>query len=448
MSLLAPYPAYKDSRAEWIDRIPTPWKSEVLKRSTYVKARVGWKGLTSEEFEDEAFAYLVTGSDFRSKFIDWSQSYQVSESRYADDPFIQLQEGDLLVTKDGTIGKVAIVRGLDKPACLNSGIFVVRPTGSYSTEFLYWVLQSSVFSTFVGLTSAGSTILHLYQNVFVNFALPVPRPDEQRAIVRFLDREAAEIDAFIADKEELIGLLTERRAATISHAVTKGLDPSAPMKDSGVEWLGKVPAHWKVTRVSRYFGVVLGKMLDAGKTPPAGSKVLPYLRAGNIQEDGLNLQSVNEMPYSRSEARALDLRRDDLLVVEGGAVGVNVHLDADMPGWSFQKTVNRVRPTPRSGASSRFLGYALDALRWAGVIDMVANKSTIAHLTAEKLERLVLAFPPPDEQQRISDVIQEGATELDAAIADAREAIALSHERRAALISAAVTGKIDVRGGA
>jgi type I restriction enzyme S subunit len=273
----------------------------------------------------------------------------------------------------------------------------------------------------------------------------LPPLRDQHSIADFLDRETAEIDAFIADQEKLVGLLAERRAATIRHAVTKGLDPNVPMKDSGVEWLGKVPAAWEVTRLSRFFTVTLGKMLDAGKDVPPASSVLPYVRAANIQESGITLESVNEMPFTIAESLALDIRKNDLLVVEGGAIGVNVHIEADMAGWSFQKTVNRLRPTNR-GSSSQFLGFALDALRWNGVIDMIANKSTIAHLTAEKLERLVLAFPPTGEQRTIVDFLVNENAELDAAIADAHEAISLSRERRSALISAAVTGKIDVRG--
>ena len=187
-------------------------------------------------------------------------------------------------------------------------------------------------------------------------------------------------------------------------------------------------------------------MLDVGKTPSSDATVLPYVRAANIQEAGLDLTSVNEMPFSPAEARILDVRRGDLLVVEGGAVGLNTHIDADMTGWSFQKTVNRVRAI--SDGSTRFLGFSLDALRRDGVIDMLSNKSTIAHLTAEKLERIVIAFPPASEQIEIAEHLQGAAKDIDAAIADAREAIALSRERRAALISAAVTGKIDVRGAA
>ena len=355
-----------------------------------------------------------------------------------------VESGDLVVNKmKAWQGSVAVSRlnGIVSPA-----YFVFSPVQSKSPRFMHYLLRSSPY---IAAYRAGSKGIRPNQwdldpDILRTFPLPSPPIELQQRIAGFLDRETAEIDAFIADQEELIGLLSERRAATIRHAVTKGLDPSVPMKDSGVEWLGAVPEHWHVTRLSRFFSVTLGKMLDVGKTAPPGTVVLPYIRAANIQESGLDTASVNEMAFTAAEVRNLDIRAGDLLVVEGGAVGVNVHMDASLEGWSFQKTVNRVRPRT-SSASSRFLGFVIDALRWSGVIDMVANKSTIAHLTAEKLERLVVGFPPPREQRYIESYLLSETAEIDAVIADAREAISLSRERRAALISAAVTGKIDVR---
>jgi type I restriction enzyme, S subunit len=114
-----------------------------IKDTSYLKGRVGWKGLTSDEYLEDGYAFLVTGTDFSDRFINWSECHCVEKERFEDDPFIQLTEGDLLITKDGTIGKLALVKSLSKPACLNSGIFLVRPENSYITEYLYWVISAS-----------------------------------------------------------------------------------------------------------------------------------------------------------------------------------------------------------------------------------------------------------------------------------------------------------------
>ena len=117
---------YKDSNIEWIGDIPREWKTTKLFNLCTIKGRIGWNGLRSDEFKEKSFAYLVTGQDFVSSDINWDRCYQIDKDRYDEDPFIQLSNGDILITKDGTIGKIAKVRNMDKPACLNSGIFVLK----------------------------------------------------------------------------------------------------------------------------------------------------------------------------------------------------------------------------------------------------------------------------------------------------------------------------------
>lgn len=221
---LDPNAPMKDSGVEWLGKVPEHWKISNIKRSTYLKGRVGWKGLTSNEFEVNSFAYLVTGTDFKQKYVNWSSCYQINESRYEDDPYIQLKNGDLLMTKDGTIGKLAIVKNLNKSACLNSGIFLIRPEKYYLTEFMYWVLNGNAFNLFFVMNTTGSTILHLYQNVFERFVFSYPNFKEQERIVSYLNLETAKIDVTIEKQKKLIEKLKEYRASVISHAVTGKID--------------------------------------------------------------------------------------------------------------------------------------------------------------------------------------------------------------------------------
>jgi len=242
------YPKYKFSGVEWLGDVPEHWGVKKIGHTTYVKGRIGWQGLTSDEFVDEG-PYCVTGTDFYDGKINWVSCYHVGEERYMEDPYIQLRDNDLLITKDGTIGKTAVVKKLGGTATLNSGIFLTRPLRhTYNTDYMYWVLNSSSFTAFIDLTKTGTTISHLYQNVFVRFQFPLPPLSEQQAISEFLDRESGRIDELIGKKERLIELLKEKRTAMISRAVTKGLNPKVKMKPSGVEWLGYVPEHWDVKR--------------------------------------------------------------------------------------------------------------------------------------------------------------------------------------------------------
>ena len=202
------YSSYKDSGVEWIGDIPKYWYLNKVGHNTYVKGRIGWKGLKSDDFIDEG-PYLITGTDFQSDgSINWEKMYHVDQKRYDEDPFIQLKDNDVLITKDGTIGKVVYVGNLRGETCLNSGIFLTRPTNEeYISKYFFWVLKSNVFKIFVDYNSDGSTIQHLYQNVFINFKFPIPPIPEQTQIVSFLDTKTQKIDELIDKTEQKIDLL-------------------------------------------------------------------------------------------------------------------------------------------------------------------------------------------------------------------------------------------------
>src|SRR5690554_181202 len=221
---LNPNVRLKDSGIEWIGEIPEHWEVSKIKFTTYVKGRIGWQGLRADEFIDEG-PYLVTGTDFVDGLVNWDSCYHISMERYNEAPPIQLRENDLLITKDGTIGKVAIVKNKPKYAILNSGIFVTRPKNSaYLTEFMYWILNSQVFNKFIQYMSLGSTIVHLYQQTFENFSFPITNLNEQKTIAHFLDRKVAEIDGLISDIKLQIQKLKEYRQSLISEAVTGKID--------------------------------------------------------------------------------------------------------------------------------------------------------------------------------------------------------------------------------
>lgn len=221
--------------------------------------------------------------------------------------------------------------------------------------------------------------------------------------------------------------MTEARAAEIA-GEPRSLNPFVLPQDKLLVTLG------------HHFEVTLGKMLDAGKDSDPSARRLPYVRAANIQDSGLKLDDVNSMPFSNEEAARLNLRAGDLLVVEGGAVGTSVVIHADMPDWSFQKTVNRVRATRQ--ASTKWLAYVLLAYRDAGVIDIVCNKSTIPHLTAEKLRGLRIPAMPPAEQQHVADYLDRETAQIDTLIKAQQRLIATLRERRIAAATAELSTQV------
>ncbi|ASF27974.1 MULTISPECIES: restriction endonuclease subunit S [Bacillus amyloliquefaciens group] len=221
---LNPNVKMKDSGVEWIGEIPEHWEVTKIKYTTYVKGRIGWQGLKSDEFIDEG-PFLVTGTDFTQGFVNWDTCYHISEERYNEAPPIQLQENDLLITKDGTIGKLAIVKEMPYKAILNSGVFVTRPFhNKYLSKYMYWLLSSTIFDKYIKFMETGSTIKHLYQETFVNFSYPIPTIVEQTEILNYLDIKIGEIDSIKSNLVKQIEKLKEYRQSLIYEAVTGKID--------------------------------------------------------------------------------------------------------------------------------------------------------------------------------------------------------------------------------
>ncbi|MGQ3382304.1 restriction endonuclease subunit S [Glutamicibacter sp. TV12E] len=427
---MKPYPAYKDSGVMWLGDVPEHWNisplgQHFMLRNTNVSDKdfqplsVTMSGVLPQmehvtKTENGESRKLVLSGDF----VINSRSDRKGSSGIAD--------------RDGSVSQISIVlEPLD-----------VEP------RFVHHLLRSVPFQEEFYRFGTG-IVADLWSTRFSSMKtirLAVPPTSEQKCIVAYLDRELDEIDAFIADQEELIELLSERRTATITSAVTKGLDPNAPLKNSGVEWLGKVPEHWSIGLCKNTSMITLGKMLQPARKS-TDDTYAPYLRAANVQPQGrLDLQSTKSMWFTNSELSRLDLRAGDTVIVEGGVGGFGraAFIDRDLIGWGFQNSIVRLRPY--KGFSSKFLTFAFLHLREAGYISMAASVTSMPHFTAEKVAATVLVWPREAEQAEIAAYLDRETAAIDAAIADAREAIALSKERRAAVISAAVTGKIDVRG--
>ena len=353
-----------------------------------------------------------------------------------------VRPGDLVLNKmkawQGSLG-VSTYRGIVSPA-----YFVFAPLrDDFSQSFLHYLLRSRPFIESYGRMSGGIRVdqWDLDPWAFSRLRLPLPPLTEQRAIADYLDRETAKIDTLIEKQTAMIERLRERRAGVVSSAVVAGIQGET-LAPTGDDWFPELNQRWKMRRLHYGFDVRLGKMLDGAKWTEVDAQFAPYLRAANVQPGGLDLSDIKEMPFTVGELARLDLRADDLLVVEGGSVGVAYRISEDLPGWSFQKTLNRVRT--RRAESTRYLAYAFLHLRSAGVFELVASGSTFTHLTAEKLRAVRFPVPPLDEQREIADYLDRETAKIDTLIAKVERHIELAKERRAALITAAVTGQIDV----
>lgn len=307
------------------------------------------------------------------------------------------------------------------------------------------LLSAHVLQDQIDLYRTRAAQPHLNAEELGQCCIPWPSTSEQERIAQFLDSETAKIDALTEKKERLITLLEEKRATLINRAVTKGLDPSAPMKDSGIPWLGAIPAYWTLAPIGSRYSVQLGKMLDASQI--TGEHLAPYLRNVDVQWDRINADELPEMDFPPEGRDRYRVVQGDLLVCEGGEVGRCATWDSPTSECYYQKALHRLRPLTES-EHPRFLYYCLRAAATAGLFVAESNPNTIDHLTAEKLKKHRFPFPSGDEQRKLIVELDRETGGIDTVIFKIREQIAKLQEYRTALISSAVTGKIDVRGSA
>lgn len=430
--------ASKPSGIAWIGEIPADWDIIRMKLYSYLKGRIGWQGLKAEEFIDEG-PYLVTGTDFDNGRICWERSYHVSEKRYDEAPQIQLRVGDLLVTKDGTIGKLAYVDSLPGKASLNSHLLLIRPLqNKYCNEFLYWVLSSPVFQGYYELNgSDGTTMDSLSQEKIGNFSFATPPLPEQQAIAAFLDDRCGYIDGIVTDLERQLGILRQYKKALITETVTKGLDKSAPMKDSGIDWIGEMPKHWEIKRL-KFLGTARNGLTYAPEDVVDEDKGTLVLRSSNIQNDVL---AFEDNVYVKTRIpREIVLQENDLLICSRNGsqalIGKCALIDKQTAGQTYGAFMCVYR-----SRYNKFIHYALLSDIFSYYLGTFLT-STVNQLTNQNLYNIRIPITLDiNEQAAIVEFLDSKCAEIDALIAEKQHSVEIMRQYKRSLIYEYVTGK-------
>lgn len=424
---------YRETNIHWIGEIPKHWKTTKIKYTTYVKGRIGWQGLKSDEFIEEG-PYLVTGTDFVEGKVKWDSCYHISEERYNEAPPIQLKEDDLLITKDGTIGKVAIVKDLPYKAILNSGIFVTR-SEKYLVEYMYWILNSPIFDKYIKYFETGSTIKHLYQETFENFSYPLPPKSEQTSIVEYLKDKIGIIDNLITKKIKIIDLLEQQRQSIITEAVTKGLNPNGRMKDSGVEWIGEVPENWSIMQFRRITNLQQGLQIAQEERfyEPASNR-MEYITVRSLHYKDHVTEYV-ENPSSR-----VVCNKGEVLLARTGATGLVVtNVEGVFHNNFFKVNFDVTKIT------KEFLVFYLKQKLIQEHFQLVAGTTTIPDLNHGAFYDTVVLLPSIEEQNEIVTFLNSELLKYEQLITKNKLFLEKLKEYRQSLIYEAVTGKIDLR---
>ena len=441
------YPGYRDSGVEWLGAVPSYWESWKISHA-FGEIGSGTTPPTSEaEWYENGTVPWVTTGELRESVI-WETKKLLSSTVLSAFSALRLHPaGSLAIAMYGaTIGRLGIL-GVDattnQACCL-----LTRPKHLHVKFTFYWlfVFKQSI----INLYASGGGQPNINQEIIANLKVPAPGIPEQTQIARFLDHETNRIDALIEEQQRLIELLKEKRQAVISRAVTKGLDPTVPMKDSGVEWLGEVPAHWDVCALRRAI-----RSIEQGWSPecesyPADEDGWGVLKAGCVNRGVFDPFENKTLPPTLKPIAEYEVHAGDILMSRASGspelVGSTALLGQVRERLMLSDKIFRVHLEEK--ISSHFFVWIMNAQFMRSQIEQALSggNGLANNLPQSSLLAFWLAVPPDHEQDAIAELINEQTGRIDELIAEGDVATELLQERRSALISAAVTGKIDVRG--
>lgn len=441
MSVLVPYEKYKDSGVEWLGEVPEGW--DVVKVAFQYEIQLG-KMLQpdAKNNNDVEVEYL------KAINVNW-HGIQLNElnKMWANEKEIKtfaVNSGDLLVCEGGEAGRSCLYEGESEKYIIQNALHRVRPLNKNSNKFLYYVLLHCSSTNWFDVICNKATIVHFTVDKFSALHIPLPPLPEQQAIANYLDTQTKQIDTLVQEQKELIELLKEKRQALISHCVTKGLDPNAKMKDSGVEWLGEVPEGWGIVKLAhttiKITNGYVGPTRDILRESGIGYLQSLHIKNGFIQFDG---KYFVEPEWSKLHKKSI-LVENDVLIVQTGDIGQSAVVPKLYEGFNCHALI--VVQTNSEILQGTFLARLLNSKYGRSFLLSIQTGSTLKHLNCGDVRNLMIPLPPLPEQQAIADHLDKETAKIDTLIGEAEETITLMQEHRSALISAVVTGKVKVPG--
>lgn len=427
------YEKYKDSGVEWLGEVPEEWTVASLKHGYSIIGGSTPKS-DSDTFWDGDIVWVTPADLSKLPGLEVADSARKITQAGLDSCGTSLvPSGSVILSTRAPIGTLGIAA---KSLCTNQGCKALVPQGGQNSRYCVYLLLVSTGE--LNILGRGTTFLELSGDALGKFPFPIPPLPEQRTIAAFLDHETGKIDALVAEQEKLIGLLKEKRQAVISHAVTKGLDPNARMKDSGVEWLGEVPEGWEVVRLGNLF-------FEANES---GNDDLPILQVSI--HHGVSDRELDESEMDRKVARSED--RSKYKRVQPGDLAYNM-MRAWQGGFGTVTVPGQISPAyivarPKKHIVTEFVEHVLRTPRAVEEMRRFSRGVTDFRLRLywDEFKNIRIAVPPLEEAEKICGHIHRITVRYDSLRNSSEQSIALLQERRTALISAAVTGKIDVRG--
>jgi len=439
------YPAYKPSGIDWLGDIPEGW---VVKKIKYLAegddsifTDGDWIESDNIVLDKCQIRYITTGNIGKGKYKEQGSSY-ITEETFKKLNCTEIFTGDLLISRlNPPLGRCCIVPDLKTRIVTSVDNVVLRPHETYIKRFLLYAMSNTKYFEFTALIARGATMQRISRGLLGNVPLAIGTKTEQKQIAAFLDKKTAQIDTLIEKKQKMMELLKEKRSAIINHAVTKGLNPNAKMKDSGIEWLGDIPEHWDIFKIAHlsdkitngYVGPTRNILVDKGAK---------YIQSLHIKKGTIDFHKPYYVTQEWSEKhKRSELKKDDLLIVQTGAIGEVAIVPASFEGANCHALI-LLQTKPKY--DSKFIFRSLTSHYGNNKLLSVKTGALHPHLNSTYVKDIKLCVPPYAEQQQNASFLDKKTAQIDNFVEITNKQIALLKEYRTALISEVVTGKIDV----
>ena len=442
-----PYPAYKDTDIPWLDELPEHWARVRVQDLGSGKAKSFTDGdwIESPYITSDGTRLIQTGNIGVGKFIEKGYRY-VSNTTFEELHCTEVEPGDILICRLGEpVARACAAPDLGKRMITSVDVCIVKVRDDLNPQFAIYSMSSGSYLDWVGSTVRGSTRDRISRFMLGKFVLPLPPPDEQTAIVRYLDDADQRIRAYVSVKERLISLLEEERQAVIHQAVTKGLDPNVKLKSAGVEWLGDVPGHWEIRPLKRW---VSTKITDGPhETPDLLDDGIPFMSAESMV--GGRLDFSRRRGLISREQHELYCRKcrpqiNDIFMCKSGATTGKVAIVDTADEFSVWSPLALIRVDPQKVLAHLLFAVLQDSYIQQQVEDRWSY-GTQPNLAMNTMERIAVMLPPIAEQRELLAYLGRATKKTSEAISRAHRQIDLFQEYRIRLIADVVAGKLDVR---
>lgn len=431
----------KPSGIDWIKDIPSSWEINKVKYLATEPGSLFLDGdwIESDVIEQTGIRYLTTGNVGTGFYKEQGSGY-ISEKTFLKLHCLNVYPGDLMISRlNEPIGRACIIPDTEPRYVVAVDNVILRPNSNYNKKFIMYGMNTDGYAEHANMIARGATMSRISRSQLGQFWLVFPNTKEQQAIAAFLDKECAHIDSIAADLEEQSELLQQYKKSMITETVTKGLDKSVPMKDSGIDWIGEIPAHWNVEPIKYRVTFHNG---DRGENYPSKSELqsegIPFINAGHLDGDGVNMDYISEEKYR--VMGGVKLRSGDILYCLRGSVGKNAIVDMN------QGTVASSLVAIRSERiSAEYLYYCLNSHIEEVQRYLWDNGTAQPNLSADNLGKYKICIPPDEEQMTIVKYLNNICSQIDNLIIGKKEQLSTIQQHKKSLIYEYVTGKKRVK---